>query len=50
MKHAGHEMGQELTRQQGIVVQLDQEMQLTEGTLQGLNKEVGELLETQGTI
>ena len=50
MKHAGREMGLELSRQQGVITQLDNELQLTQGTLENLNSEVGELLETQGTV
>lgn len=41
MKYAGQEMEAELSRQQQVIGQLDQEMEMTEGTLQTLNTEVG---------
>jgi hypothetical protein len=48
MKHAGHDINTELARQQGLIHELDYEMDLTTGRLEGLHAEVGELLETKG--
>ena len=47
MRHAGLDMGEELQRQEALGERLGAEMEQTEGRLQGLVGEVGDLLETQ---